>query len=283
MKKIIMAKDIGFCFGVRRAVKMTEKILEKNKNLVSIGDIVHNPVVMEKLIKKGLKVCKEEKEIKKGPFIIRSHGLSPSKIKKLEGKGIEIYDATCPYVKKVHHLIEKLDRENFLIIIIGNRFHPEVMALKEYGDNVFVFDGEGIDFKKKFEKVAIIGQTTLSFKKYFEFVEYLVEKIESKQIRVYNTICKVTENRQKQAKEISRKVDSVFVLGGKNSSNTTKLYELCKLRNKKSFHIEKMGEFDKIDIHKFNSIGIVSGTSTPEEFIKDVIEYLKKNNFKEVE
>jgi len=283
MKKIIMAKDIGFCFGVRRAVNMAEKILEKNRNLVSIGDIVHNPVVMEKLIKKGLKVFKEDKEIKTGPFIIRSHGLSPSKIKKLQQRGIEIYDATCPYVKKIHHLIEKLDRENFSIIIIGNRFHPEVMALKEYGDNVFIFDGKEIDFKKKFEKVAVIGQTTLSFKKYFSFVKYIVEKIESEEIKVYNTICKVTENRQKQAGEISKRVDAVFILGGKNSSNTTKLYELCKLKNKKSFHIEKMEEFDKIDIHKFNSIGIISGTSTPEEFIKDVVEYLEKNNFKEVE
>lgn len=283
MKKIVLAEDIGFCFGVKRAVKMAEKILDRRGNLSSIGDIVHNPIVMEKLCEKGMRIVKDEKNVREGPFIIRSHGLSPLKIKKLKKKGIEIYDATCPFVKKVHHLIEKLDRENFFIIIIGNPSHPEVMALKEYGRDVFVFDGKKITLRKKIEKVAIIGQTTLSFKSYFELITKLLKKIESKEIIVYNTICKVTENRQMQAEEISKKVDCVFVLGGKNSSNTTKLYRLCKSKNKNSFHIENLKEFDKIDIHNVKSAGIVSGTSTPEEFIKDVVLYLEKKGFKEVE
>jgi len=282
LKKIIIAKDIGFCFGVKRAVKIAEEILEKKGKLASLGDIVHNPFVMEQLIKKGLKVYREEKEIKNVPFIIRSHGLPVSKIKTLEKRQIEIYDATCPYVKKIHYLIENLDKENFFIIIIGNKFHPEVISLKDYGRNIFVLDEEIKNFNTKFEKVAIIGQTTLSFKKYLELAGKLIKKIESKKTIVYNTICKVTENRQKQATEISREVDAVFILGGKSSSNTTKLYELCKLNNKRSFHIENLEEIDKIDLKKFNSIGIVSGTSTPEEFIDRVLNYLKKNDFKEV-
>ena len=132
MKKLIVARNTGFCFGVRRTVQTAERLLEKHKCLYSIGDIVHNPLVMNSLKAKGLKVVSGEREVKRGPFIVRSHGIGPDTICRLKKRGVEIYDATCPSVKKIHSLIKKLDRKKYLIIIIGNENHPEVVALKEY-------------------------------------------------------------------------------------------------------------------------------------------------------
>ncbi|MCD6408626.1 4-hydroxy-3-methylbut-2-enyl diphosphate reductase [bacterium] len=283
MKKLIIAKNIGFCFGVKRTVEMAEKLLEKSGCLYSIGDIVHNPIVIEKLKEKGLKVVENEEEIEKVPFIIRSHGLGMKKLEKLKKREVKIYDATCPFVKRVHQLIKKLDIENYFIIIIGNKFHPEIKALKEYGSKCIVFENFKELRKFKFSKIAVVGQTTLSFFKYIEIVEKLIEKLKFEEILIYNTICKVTEERQKEAKEISKKVDLMLILGGKKSSNTKKLFEICKENNRMSFHIEKLEELCKIPFYKVNSIGITSGTSTPDYFIREVTEYIKNKGFKEVE
>lgn len=283
MKKLIVAKNIGFCFGVKRSVKMAEKLLKKYSFLYSIGDIVHNPIVIEKLKEKGLKVVENEKEIEKVPFIIRSHGLGMEKIEKLKKKEIEIYDATCPFVKRVHQLVKKLDNQNYFIIIIGNKFHPEIKAVREYGKRSVVFENFKTLRKNKFSKIAVIGQTTLSFSGYMEVVEKLIRNLKFEKILIYNTICKVTEERQKEAEEISRKVDLMLVVGGKKSSNTKKLFEICKKINRNTLHIEKMGELCKISFYKIKSIGITSGTSTPDYFIREVAEYIKNKGFKEVE
>lgn len=281
MKKLIIAKNIGFCFGVKRAVEVTEKLLEKVPSLYTVGDIVHNPLVMEKLKSKGLNVCNSIKEIKGKYFLIRSHGLSKKEIEELKNKKIEIFDMTCPFVKKIHYLVENLDKKGYHIIIIGNKNHPEVLGIKGYGNKIYIIENEKDVLyckKKKMERVAIIGQTTLNFNFFLKFIKIIFKKIKAKEILIYKTICKVTEEREKEGIEMAKKVECVLTLGGKESSNTKKLFEICKKICKNTFHIEKISDLSKINLKKFKSIGIISGTSTPDFFIKDVIKYLK--NFK---
>jgi len=322
MKKLIVARNTGFCFGVRRTVQTAERLLEKHKCLYSIGDIVHNPLVMNSLKAKGLKVVSGEREVKRGPFIVRSHGIGPDTICRLKKRGVEIYDATCPSVKKIHSLIKKLDRKKYLIIIIGNENHPEVVALKEYGSNVCVLRettscsvknnnsfnsriecGGKKEATKRIEtyveaaddaanktmcansncyKAAVIGQTTLSFKDYFKTACSLVRCTDFKATVVYNTICRVTGERQDESAEISRTADMVFVLGGKTSSNTAKLHQTCSRFNKRVMHIETPDELEGISLAGVESVGLISGTSTPEDFIFEVKEYMKKKGYGEV-
>jgi 4-hydroxy-3-methylbut-2-enyl diphosphate reductase len=278
MKKLLVAKNIGFCFGVKRAVEETEKLLKKF-SLSTIGDIVHNPMVMEKLKSKGLNVFNSIKELKGKYFLIRSHGLSKKDIEKIKKLGFEIFDLTCPFVKKIHNLVENLNKKNYYIIIIGNKNHPEVLGIKGYGEKIDIIEKKKdfFNFKnKKMEKVAIIGQTTLNFNCFLGFAKDIINKINAREFLIINTICKVTEEREKEGIEIAKKSDAVFVLGGKGSSNTKKLFNICKNFCKNTFHIEKISDLGKINLNKFEKIGIVSGTSTPHFFINEVLEYIKK-------
>ncbi|HOK55752.1 MAG TPA: 4-hydroxy-3-methylbut-2-enyl diphosphate reductase [bacterium] len=285
MKRLIVAKNIGFCFGVKRAVETTEKLLEKLKSLSTVGDIVHNPLVMENLKLKGLKVFNSVSEIKGKYFLIRSHGLAKKEIEKLKKSNLEIYDMTCPFVKKIHYLVENLSNTGYNILIVGNKSHPEVLGIKGYGRNIKVIESKEDLLKYKYfrgKKVAVVSQTTLNFNYYFEIVKDIVKMVESNKILVLNTICKITEEREKEGVEIAKSSDAVFILGGKESSNTKKLFKICKKECKNTFFIEKFADLSKIKFSDFKNIGIVSGTSTPNFFIRKVIEYFKKIGYKEV-
>ncbi|MGB9677017.1 MAG: 4-hydroxy-3-methylbut-2-enyl diphosphate reductase [Candidatus Ratteibacteria bacterium] len=285
MKKLIVAKNIGFCFGVKRAVETTERLLDRLKSLSTIGDIVHNPIVMEKLKLKGLKVYNSINEVIEKHFLIRSHGLARNEIEKLKKLNLEIFDLTCPFVKKIHYLVENLSNVGYNILIVGNKNHPEVLGIQGYGRNIKIIENKKDLLKYKYlkkKKVAIVSQTTLNFNYYFEIVKNIIKMIEASEILVLNTICKVTEEREKESIEIANSVDAVFVLGGKESSNSKKLFKICKKECNYTFFIEKISDLGKIKFSDFKNIGIVSGTSTPNFFIKDVIEYFKKNGYKEV-
>ncbi|MCM8820950.1 MAG: 4-hydroxy-3-methylbut-2-enyl diphosphate reductase [Candidatus Omnitrophica bacterium] len=284
MKKILVPKNIGFCFGVRRTVEMAERLLEEYGEIYSTGDIVHNPLVMEKLKLLGLKVVNSTDEIRGKRFIIRSHGIGPAVLECIQKKGIYVFDATCPLVKRIQALIRKLDNQKFFIIIIGDEKHPEVIGLKGYGRHTLVFGGSGFSKKiKKLERVAVIGQTTLSFEEYIKKVRYLIGLSIAREVVVYNTICKVTGERQKDAADISRNVDAVFVLGGKNSSNTAKLYGTAKRYNRNAFYIERLEDIKDVPLSKVKSIGLISGTSTSEDFIAEIKRYIKKIGYREVQ
>ncbi|MCM8818421.1 MAG: 4-hydroxy-3-methylbut-2-enyl diphosphate reductase [Candidatus Omnitrophica bacterium] len=285
MKKLIIAKNIGFCFGVKRAVETAEKLLETISSLYTIGNIVHNPLVIEKLKKRGLVICNSIEEIKGKYFIVRSHGLSKKEIEKLKKENKKIFDMTCPFVKRIHYLVENWNKKGHYVIIIGNKNHPEVLGIKGYGAKVEVLeDKEDVEKIKNrsYNKILIVGQTTLNFKKYLEVIENIMKKISASEILVLNTICKITEEREKEAMKIAQDVDAVLVLGGKESSNTKKLYKVCKKICKNTFYIEKFLDLNKIHYDRFKSIGIVSGTSTPYFFIDEVVKYFKKNKYKEV-
>mgnify|MGYP001195867711 CR=1 FL=1 len=283
MKKLVVAKNIGFCFGVNRTVRIADSLLKKHRTLYSVGDIVHNPIVMEDLKSRGLKVTGNLGEIRNCPFIVRSHGIGRDILTRLRRQGVDIHDATCPSVKKLHSLIEKLDKEKYFVIIIGNGKHPEVQALKGYGKNTLVVQ-EGSEFRdsRLFEKLAVIGQTTLSFKDYLKTADYIIGHLRYRKIVIYNTICKVTEERQAESAEISRRTSSVIVMGGRTSSNTGKLYQNCRQFNDRVHFVERIEETGDISFEKISSVGLISGTSTPESFILAVKEKIKNKGYKEV-
>lgn len=285
MKKLIVAKNIGFCFGVNRTVNIAETLLRERKQLYSIGDIVHNPIVMDSLKSKGLVVTDNLAKICRRPFIVRSHGIGKGKLRELKKQQAEIHDATCPSVKKLHSLIKKLDKEKYFVIIIGNERHPEVEALRDYGSRTLVFqEGSGFSGQERvFGKVAVIGQTTLSFKDYFNTASCILKNLYFKKAVIYNTICKVTEERQAEAVLISKQSDLVLVLGGKTSSNTGKLYQKCLQFNKKVHFVERIEELKGIVLKGIYSVGMVSGTSTPADFITAVKDNLKNKGYKEVQ
>ncbi len=276
-KEIIIGKSIGFCFGVTRAINMAKKVLEKEKVLTSTGDLVHNPLVMAELKKMGFQVIDDISQAKSKPFIIRSHGLPPDQLKKVRCFAKKVYDATCPFVRKVQKLVRKLINQDYFIFFVGDPEHPEMIAMEKIaGKNCAIIKpGTGsinIPLKKNW---AIIAQTTISLDLYYKAITTILKNIPEERVTIFNTICPVSVIRQKEATDIASKVDALIVVGGKKSSNTNKLFHLGRKVNKNTFLIEDPAEVEKLEIEKFKKIGIISGASTDVNCIKELVRILK--------
>ncbi len=275
--EIIIAQSAGFCYGVKRAIKMAEDTIKNNVNCFTLGPIIHNPKVVEELEKKGLKVIDDVNKVKNGTLIIRSHGVSREESEYLDRKKdkINVVDTTCPFVTKARKLLEVLKKENYKIFFLGDKNHPEVKGLLSYIDNdAFVFlNPEDIE-NTFFKKIGLISQTTQKMELLKRSAERLISQCE--ELRVFNTICKTTSVRQKEALELAKNVDIMIVLGGKNSSNTRKLAEICGSVLKNTFHIESPDEIQDDWFNGVKKVGITAGASTPKEHIKKLVEKLKK-------
>ena len=262
---------------------MAEEILRSGRGLTSIGDIVHNPQVMAGLKARGLRVVSSPAAAGPGDFIIRSHGLPPRVVRALRRRGVVIHDAACPSVRKLQLLVADLDRKGFSVIIIGNRDHPEVKACAGFGRRVVVAaPGRCITLPARASSVAVVGQTTLSFDEYAGSVRHVIDKLHVAELRVFNTICRVTEQRQAASRRLSGKVQAVLVLGGRNSANTKKLCEVCRAVNPRTYHVESLADVAAVPLGNIRRVGLTSGTSTSEEFIRSVADYFKKKGYEEV-
>lgn len=275
--EVIVAKSAGFCFGVKRAVDTVYEQIEKTKNMpiYTYGPIIHNEEVVKDLEKKGVQVMVGEEAIsekEKGVVIIRSHGISRHVQEHLENQGFEIVDATCPFVKKIHRIVEKESQKGSTIIIIGNPNHPEVEGIVGWSSTKAIVIENADDLEKlpdfTGKKVCIVSQTTFNYKKFKD----LVEKIQKKgyDITVLNTICNATQERQIEAKQISASVDGMLVVGGKNSSNTQKLYEICKKECNNTHFIQTTDDLDPAWFGSYDRVGITAGASTPNNIIEEV-------------
>ncbi len=275
--EIYIARSAGFCYGVKRAINLAKKTLEENKKIhcYTLGPIIHNPSVVSELEKNGLKVVNNIKDVKEGVLVIRSHGISKEEKEYIEkNKAIKVIDATCPFVEKALAIIELLKKEGYEIFYLGDKKHPEVRGLLSYIENdAFVFLNIDEIPEKKFKKVGLISQTTQKLELLQSAVSKLLPLCE--ELRVYNTICKTTTVRQKEARELARKVDLMIVLGGKMSANTKKLAEICKEELEKTYHIETAKELKKSWFKGVKKVGITAGASTPKEHIKEVIDKIK--------
>ena len=260
--EVTVAKTAGFCFGVKRAVeKVYDQIGRTEKRIYTYGPIIHNEQVVGDLREKGVEVIdslEELKTIRNAVVVIRSHGVGKNVYEILKENGVEIVDATCPYVKKIHRIVEKQSAEGRKVLIIGSEDHPEVQGIKGWGDERTVVIEDMDDFLKlqlpENEKLCIVSQTTFNYKKFQD----IVEKISKTRydITVLNTICNATQERQVEAMRIASQVDVMLVIGGKHSSNTQKLYDICRKECKNTYYIQTLGDFNPECISSVRSVGI---------------------------
>ena len=277
--EVILAKSSGFCFGVKRAVDKVYEQTEKGKKIYTYGPIIHNEEVVKDLEKKGVKVLESKEELKalsEGSVVIRSHGVPKEIYDLIEEKGLECIDATCPFVKRIHNIVQKESEEGRRIIIVGNNGHPEVEGIKGWSKTTAVViesQEEAENFKaKEDEKLCIVSQTTFNYKKFKELVEIFQKK--GYDIIVANTICNATEERQKEASELAAKVDAMIVIGGTHSSNTRKLYELCKSECENTYYIQTLENLQLELPNSVELVGITAGASTPNKIIEEVQNYV---------
>lgn len=269
--KIYLAKHAGFCFGVKRAMDIAAKLVRED-NVYTFGPLIHNPQVIKDLEKKGIKCIEELNEIVEGKIIIRAHGVPPQTIQEIKELGLEVVDAVCPYVKKVHNLTKKLQEDGYQVVIFGEKEHPEVIGIKGNSENAIVIeDLEEAEKLNNYKKIGLVSQTTQPKEKFEKIAKEL--KKHTKELKLYNTICDATEKRQQAAIELSKKVDLMIVLGGYNSGNTRRLAELCG-KETETLHVEKFLDINQKVLKEKNDIGITAGASTPDYLIKELIQEL---------
>ena len=275
--KVELAKTAGFCFGVKRAVDTVyEQVkLHPEEPIYTYGPIIHNEEVVRDLEERGVKVLETAEELRQltdGVVVIRSHGVGKDIYDILEKNGIEIIDATCPFVKKIHRIVSEQNENGRRVIIVGNGKHPEVEGIKGWGNDDTLVIETAEEFEKlqisDGEKLCIVAQTTFNYNKFQD----LVEKISKTRydILVLNTICNATQERQVEARQIASQVDVMIVIGGRNSSNTQKLYEICRRECKETYYIQTLKDFKPEKAGSVRSVGITAGASTPNQIIEEV-------------
>ena len=274
--KVIKAKTAGFCFGVKRAVDTVyEQVDTCSGPIYTYGPIIHNEEVVKDMESKGVVVLRTEEELDDlsgGTVIIRSHGVEKRIYDKLEAKGIRIVDATCPFVKKIHNIVQKESAAGKYILIIGSPDHPEVIGIRGWsGEHAAVVqnadDIENIDFSKN-RKICVVSQTTFNYNKFKDLVEIIKKK--SYDIIVLNTICNATKERQTEAESIAESVDAMIVIGDKHSSNTQKLFEICRKACNNTYYIQTLDDLDLNQLGSVETVGITAGASTPNNIIEEV-------------
>ena len=285
--EVIVAKTAGFCFGVKRAVEKVYSQCGLGKQIYTYGPIIHNEEVVKDLESKGVKVINTEEELKslkQGTVIIRSHGVGRRVYEILEENGLEVVDATCPFVKKIHKIVSEQSEEGRRVIIIGDEAHPEVQGIKGWGnletavvENEEEFDNLAISID---DKLCIVAQTTFNYKKFQDLVENFLKK--GYDILVLNTICNATQERQVEAKQVASLVDAMIVIGGKHSSNTQKLYEICNKECKNTYYIQTLGDLDPERVSSVRSVGITAGASTPNNIIEEVHILMSELSFEQM-
>ena len=282
--EVIKAKSAGFCFGVKKAMETVYQQIEENANkpIYTFGPLIHNEEVVKELKSKGVEVVdsvEELKALKDGIVIIRSHGVSKDIYKIMEDNGITCVDATCPFVKRIHKIVDKESALGKKIIVIGNDGHPEVEGIKGWSNTPAVViekEEEALEFSCKLdEKICIVSQTTFNYNKFKELVEIFEKK--GYDISVVNTICNATEERQTEAKKIAAEADVMIVIGGTHSSNTRKLYEICKNECENTHFIQTLDDLNLELPKSVRLVGITAGASTPNNIIEEVKNYVRIN------
>ena len=273
MSNIRVAESAGFCFGVKRAIEMAYEAIGVEPKLYSYGQLIHNKTVTNDLASKGLQIVEDLDGLTEGTLLIRSHGVGKALYDEAEAKGLKILDGTCPFVKKIHNIVHEKLADGMGIIIVGDGTHPEVIGINGWCENAAVIleDEEAAKTKEipEKEKYAVVVQTTFRQAKFDKILEILQDR--GINMEVHNTICSATEKRQTEAEELSKTVDKMIVIGGKNSSNTQKLVEICAKNCGNTVHIETICDLVLNNFGKDDKIGITAGASTPPAIIKEVV------------
>ena len=271
-----MAEYLGFCYGVKRAIKIArENASGAGGTSCTLGPIIHNPQMVERLREEGVGTVDTLAEMNEGTIIIRSHGVGPEVYAEAKQKGLHLVDATCPHVRKAQLSAKALAEEGYKVVIIGEKKHPEVQSIFEWSNHsaTIVETEEEAEAVDPCGKLGIVSQTTFSGRRFKEIVSKLLDK--SREIKLERTICTATDQRQAAAMDLASKVDLMFVIGGKNSANTSRLAQLCAERCK-TYHIETAAELQPQWFDKIEKIGITAGASTPDWIIEEVHKQCQK-------
>jgi len=274
--KIILAKKTGFCFGVKRALAITNNSLEKDPPPIQLlGPLVHNEKVNQRIKKRGGKFVEKLEKIKSGTLIIRAHGISPALKNKIP-KSVRVEDSTCPLVKKAQEAASHLFKKEYQLIIIGDKHHTETKAINgSIGNNAIIIENKSQAEKlSNIKKAGVVAQTTQNRDRVEEILKIIKKK--SGQFRWIDTLCSEVSARQKELQQLIKKCDGILVVGSKTSANTTRLAEIAKYSQKPTWWINSAEEIKKGDFNKIESLAVTSGTSTPDWIIKKVVDKLKK-------
>lgn len=276
--QVILAEFAGACYGVQRALDMVESLLERGASVTTLGPLIHNPQVVRKLESQGVQVAQAVSDIQQGTAVIRSHGVTPQVRQSLNELALDVADATCPHVARAQNAAAELAQAGCHVLVVGESGHPEVEALLAYAkasgaDAEVVLDEMDIP-DDLHDPVGLVVQTTQTK----ENLNVIVEALERRGLApiIKDTICSATRKRQKTAAELAKRVDAMVVLGGKNSSNTSRLSEICSQFCNRTFHVETADELNELDLGGCAVIGLTAGASTPEDQIRDARSILEK-------
>ncbi len=273
--KIELAENYGFCFGVKRAIK----IAEENKNSSTYGPLIHNSKEIDRLEQDfNVGLSEDYKSFKAGDkAIVRTHGIQKNELEDLNNEGVHVIDATCPYVTKPQQICQEMSEAGYDVIIFGDESHPEIKGVKSYATNgaIVITSTKELEGLKLKDKIALVAQTTRKVENYAEIANYLIPR--HKELRIFNTICNATLENQEAVRKISKKADVMIIIGGKNSSNTKQLFSISADNCKDSYHIEDENELDYRWFENKKFCGISPGASTPDWIIQNVIDSIQKN------
>jgi 4-hydroxy-3-methylbut-2-enyl diphosphate reductase len=275
--EIFIADHAGFCFGVERAVGLVEDTSKNHTGVYTLGPIIHNPQIVSRFAENGVGVCSKPEEMDEtNTVVVRSHGITKETYHKLDERNIKVVDATCPFVKKAQNSAKKLGESGTTVVVYGENDHPEVKSIVSFIDSEYIIVSDVAEAKKLPFKTryALVAQTTQNSESFDKIAEILKTKCD--EIIVSNTICNATSLRQASAIDLAKKVDIMIVIGGKNSGNTTRLYEICSEICPETYHIETRDELDSNIFDDNRKVGITAGASTPGYLVEEVIEFLKE-------
>jgi (E)-4-hydroxy-3-methyl-but-2-enyl pyrophosphate reductase len=273
-RKVIMAKEVGFCFGVKRAINLTRQALAEREDVFILGDLVHNKRVTDELENKGLRKVDDYEAEKKGTMVIRAHGLPKAKIQEARDRGLEVVDATCPIVLRAQEAAQTLEARGCQVVIVGDRNHAEIKGIMGALERpAIVVDNveelrEAKNSHKLLRKVGVIFQTTHALEHCHAIVNELL--MMCKEIQIINTICRPVQNRQDDAVALASKVELMIVVGSRTSANTMELAALCKHYNANTIHVQNAEELPVEAFSRYEMVGIASGLSTPEDLVEAV-------------
>jgi (E)-4-hydroxy-3-methyl-but-2-enyl pyrophosphate reductase len=280
MVKILTADTAGFCFGVRRAVELAEKISKSHNKVYTLGPLIHNPQEIKRLAKMGIRSVSSGGRLKDCRLVLRTHGIPSSLRKKLESRKLDLVDATCPFVKRAQGIVKDLNRDGYQTIIVGEADHPEVIGLVSYctGDHKVVERPSDLSGMKLKGKVGVLSQTTQTLENFNSIIRAV--KKTRPDAKIFNTICRATTDRQNDASKLAKQVDAMIVVGGKNSGNTRRLYEISR-KYTRSHLIETASEIKPSWFKRVKVVGITAGASTPQWIISEVknkVKYITGGN-----
>jgi len=269
---VLLARENGFCFGVKKAVELTEAAAESGRPVYNLGQVVHNPKISERLAARGVKVIKDPAEASEGIVVIRAHGVPPAVRASIEEHGLECIDATCSLVLRAQRFTKQLADEGYRVIILGTPEHPEVVGLLGFAgpDHVVVETKEQWERLPKMKKAGVVSQSTQPPWAFKELVAHVAEI--SQELKVFNTVCPVTIKRQNAATELAGETDVIVVVGGKNSANTRELVNLARMQGKTAYHIEHSEELERSWLVGKDRVGLIGGCSTPMDTLLEVKE-----------